>query len=168
MTPEHVRDQTWLLNTCRKIASGLKRPPSIDHDDVVSDAAENILRIAHKYPVNATCSFDAWIITCTKGDLRNKYEKEWNWVNRRVEGEDDDTGDWLNHLTAFSEEGNVLDREHLDTLAVDLSPQEREVYLLLLDGMTPAQMAEELHLKLKTVEQRLQRMRDGLRKAVRR
>lgn len=170
VTKYEIRDPAWLLPICGKIASGLKRPPTVEYEDVISDAAEIILRVAKDYPRRVqqglVCGFDPWIIITTRWKLRTKYAKEWDWINRRSHPEDATTHcEWLDALAAVTddEERRIL-RVYLDLLASELPPTQREVYHLLMEGLTSRQMIRRLGIKEKTVEQRLQRMRDAMRK----
>jgi len=171
-SPTDLRDPVWLISMCRRIASGLRRPPAVEYDDVVSEAALLIISNSWKYDRAVSqglqCEFEPWVIITVRGDLQNKYSKEWDYHNRRVAVVDSDVfGDWLdNYRSTADGDARATLRDVLDTAASRLNPAEKEVYLLTLEGFGVPEIARLLNLKVKAVTLRLYRMRVAMRARV--
>lgn len=137
----------------------------------MGDAAVVVLQIAHGYASQRSkgleCGFLPWLIVSVRGDLRNKYAKDWDWANGRVACDEfvDDPA-WMETLVpddALDTEKQVLDKATLDYLAEKLGPKQMETYRLAASGLNVKQIAETLGVPYGTAEARLVRAKKVMR-----
>lgn len=155
----------WLIH---HIAGGMTSNPQ-DAEDYVAEGLLGLLNAAYCFCPEKDASFRTYALICIRNRIRNIHEKTRRESGRAVEAlpvsmdEMDDAVDDPQETpeTVFLQKERVT--AHYREMARVLSKHEMEIFSLYVDSLSYADIAEQLQISVKSVDNAIQRARRKLR-----
>lgn len=160
------------FNLISKIAAQSRQPLTyseyIDHDDFVQEGLLGLLSASKSYDPSKNTSFKNYLVICVKNRFNSL--KRTLISKSKIPGESiitiDEKLDKLTDLTETSPQEIIESKEYIvmlrETLRGKLSDLEYKVICLFLGGLSREEIAENLGISLKSVDNALSRAHNKL------